>query len=695
MRKIISILLICFAAKVWGNKISDAYEALSIFDYFKAKQLFYKSLPKYPAQSAFGLATIYHRHDNPFSNTDSAAKYIAVCITQFKDTATYSIYHINKKTITQLSETISLQGFENYTNTNSVSDLTHFLTNYYFANEALLNMCYYKRDKLIFDRVSLSQSSDSVNLFMLNYPQSTLYSYAKKTFYDFQYQEKTPQKTEVQLKKFITQFKNNPNVNDAENLLFELTKQSHSSDSMYHFIKQYSSLLTKENAWKLLYSLSVKKYSKDELTNFLNKYPDYPYNEIVMKEISLSQNILLPLKNLNEKFGFVDTLGNWVISPQYDDANYFNEGFAAVCKNDSCFYIDKEGNKTSNYYFEEVENYKDGIAIVKKDNIYYLVNRSGQLISKGYQDISESSEKLFVCKLNNLYGAINAKGETVIPFTYNKLGNFKNKYAYYLSTNYGLVDVTNNALKAQWDWISDIDTNAIVIIKKNNKFGLMGLDEKIILATEYDYIALCENGIYLLVKNNLYGFYNLTERCYATTVEYDYNSSYNSNYYTNGKQFKLIKNDEVALVDANGRYSINYGTYTNLFFAKCDIIRVQKNNKYGFVDRRLKNITPTVFEKALDFENNLAIVSKESSTLLIDKTGKAIYNIQNGEITRTENNLLMVKKNELQGLINAEGKQILNIEYESINYIQHQLYACIKNNELYLFNLKTNTIKKL
>ena len=44
-------------------------------------------------------------------------------------------------------------------------------------------------------------------------------------------------------------------------------------------------------------------------------------------------------------------------------------------------------------------------------------------------------------------------------------------------------------------------------------------------------------------------------------------------------------------------------------FAKCDIIRIQKN-KYGFVDRKLKPVTPIEFDKATDFENNLAVVSK-------------------------------------------------------------------------------------
>lgn len=695
MRKIIIILLACFVSKAWGNKISDAYEALSMFDYFKARQLFYKSLSKYPAESSFGLATIFYRNDNPFSNIDSSAKYFSICKTQFKDTITYSLYHINNETINLLAQKISSKGFDTYCINHSVKDLNYFLSHFYFANDTLLSKSYISRDELQLKNALSYQSSDSVNLFLLNYPQSSFYLKAKQLFYDFQYAEKTTQKTQNELKLFIKKYPNNPNVISAENNLFKLTQQLHSSDSVYNYIKYFSTNQTKEAAWKLLYSISVKNYSKEDLTNFLNKYPDYPYNETVIKEIYLSQNILIPLKNLKDKFGFIDTLGNWIITPQFDDASSFYEGFASVCENDSCFYINKEGKKTSVNYFEETESYKDGIAIVKKDDLYFLINRSGQLITKGYQDINESSEKLFVCKLNNTYGAINSKGEIVIPFSYTKLGNFKNNFAYYLSSQYGLVDIHNKALQAQWDWVSDVDSNSNAIVKKKNQFGILNVNGQLILPTEYDYITHCQNEIYLVVKNNLYGFYNSQERCFVTSVDYNYNPSFKPNYYTNGKQFKLLKSNEVALIDDNGRYSINFGSYSNLFFAKCEVVRIQKNNKFGFVDRKLKPITAVEYDKANDYENNLAIVSKGPSTFLIDRAGKIIYTVKNGEIETIKNSLFIVNQNELVGLLDAEGKSLLNIEFESIKLMQDKLYICVKNSELYLYSIKTKLLKKI
>jgi hypothetical protein len=694
MKKIVSVLLICIAARGFAGKIPDAYAALCIYDYFKAKSLFLSSISRFPAESAYGLATIFNRTDNPFSNIDSAAKYIAISRQTFKDTATYSSFHISRQTIDSLASAIGKKGFKKYVTDNDVNKITYFLGHFYFA-EDVLDEAFYARDEIMFRRYMSFQSSDSMNYFKVRYPESWLKEAATGEGYKFQYREKVNESDVASLKNFITHYSHNPMVTESELRLFELTKQTHNPDSLYNYIKYYSSERTKEDAWKTLYSISVKDYSKKELTEFISKYPDYPYNESVLKEIALAQQILIPLKNTDDKFGFIDTLGHWVIKPMYDDALPFSEGFSAVCKNDSCFYINKEGSRNTGFYYDETESYRNGLAIVKKGNAYYLINRPGQLISKGYQDINAPSDNLYVCKLNNVYGAINAKGEIIIPFMYNKLGNFKNGYAYYMSSQYGLVDIHNIALAASWDWISDVDTNKIAIVKKENKFGLMHVNGAMELDPAFDYIGVCTNGIYLVVKNNLYGFYNANEHCYITAIEYDYDSAYETDYYTNGKYFKLIEDDEVALVDANGRYSINFGTYSNLFFAKNDIIRIQKNNKYGFVDRKLKPVTPVEFDRATDFENGLALVTKGFNSSLIDKTGKVIFTLKNATISDFNGMYYLVKQNDLLGLLNPEGKLVLNCEFQAIEQLPFGLLRCTKADGMYLFNTHSNSLKKI
>ncbi len=696
MKRIITFLLIFSIKTAFCSQIEDAYKALSIYDYFKAKQLFYKSISKKPCHASFGLATIYYRTDNPFSNVDSAAKYIAICSTQFKDTISYSTYHINSNSIYALAQLIAQKGFQKYCSDYSVDNINHFLKHFYFANDSLLSQSFDYRDQKLVEYYLSYQSSDSLNTFLQRYPESSLYSKAKKQYFNFQYHENVDESNAAQLKTFIKQFSHNPNVFLAETKLFELTKQLHLADSLNSFIEKYSTAQTKEDAWKALYSESVKGYNAESLSTFLTKYPNYPYSESIIKEINLSQHILFPLKSSNEDYyGYVDTLGNWVIKPVYSDAMPFAEGYAAVCKNDSCYYIDKAGHKVFELYFDEAENYKNGIAIVKKETNYFLLNRSGQIISKGYQDIGEASNGLYVCQYNNLYGAINSKGEINIPFSYHKLGNFKNGYAYYLSKAYGLVDIYNETLKAQWDWVSDVDSNLMVIVKKNNKFGIMNLSEKLLLPAEYDYIAACPNNIYLVVKNNLYGFFNIKENCFVTSIDYAYNQAYESNYYSDGKYFTLVKNNEVALTNTNGKQLINFGTFANVFLTNNELMRVQRNNKFGFIDKKLKPITPIEFDIASNYENGLAIVSKNGLSQLINTQGKSLYSIKGGFIYPLNNFFYKTSLNELVGLISNKGEVLLNSEYTTIETIDAHLLRCKKTDGLYLYNAHTKTLKKI
>lgn len=693
MKKTLSIVFFILALffKAEASKLTKAYDALSIYDYFKAKRLFYATVKKKPFEASYGLANIYYRSDNPFSNVDSAAKYIGICLSNFKDSCSFGSYHLNKYTIDSLAEQIAVKGFHKYNHLNStIAPIQVFLQNFYFANNQLKEKCYLSRDKIALQQLAKNLSSDSVKIFLETYPESSLYTEALNLFYNYQFKEIVPSNKDYLLKNFIHKFPKNPNITVAEDSLFELIKQSHQADSLYTFIKNYSSNRTKNEAWKMLYSTSVKGYNQSELSNFKLKYPDYPYNDEIEKEIKLAQKTLIPFKGNNELYGYIDTDGKWVIAPKYDDAFEFSEGFAVVYKEDSCYFINKEDSKVSTEFFDEAESYNNGIAVVKRKNLHYLINRSGLIVSKGYQDISKSSENIFVCKLNNLYGVVNSKDETIIPFNYSKIGNFKNDFAYYiLDGKYGLLNINNTPKKAQWDWISDVDTNLCVVVKKNHSFGLINLNDEQLLPTNYDYITHCSKGIYLLVKNNLYGFFNAKEKCFVTSIEYTYNPALKAEYYSNGNLFKLIKENEVAIVDANGRYSINYGTYADINFAKCDIIRISKNNKFGFVDKKLKPITPTEFETASDYKNDLAIVSKNNVTSLIDKSGKPVFSIKNGEIEQFDEQHYLVKQNDLIGLLNLNAKVVLPIEYETISPVSNHLYRCEKNKQLFIYNSTT------
>lgn len=696
--KLIILITCLWPQFLSANKISRAYRALSVFNYFEAKRLFYASIKTNQTQASYGLSIIFNRTDNPFSDIDSAAKYISIALKNTNDSVIFSSFIINTKSIQTLADGIALKGFNKYCKNKLVESSNHFLVHFYFAYDSLLQSAFLIRDDCLYQKLMIYKNSDSVKLFMLNHPESKLVTEAKKLYDDFQFYEQTKLLNIHSLQYFIKYFPNNSHVNDAEMKLFSLVTDLRNKDSLYHFINKYSTSITQEEAWKFFYSLTVTNYSKDNLQNFVSEYPQYPFRGAIEKELLATENLLIPFKNKEDKIGYIDTLGNWIISPNFDEASDFSEGLASVSKNDSCYFINKDGQRVFSSFFDEAETFKAGITIVKKNNAYCLMNRIGQIVSKEYQEINSQSEKLFVCKDKEKYGAINDKGQVVIPFVYNKLGDFKNGFAYYFTSYFGLLNKNNQQLNAQWDWVSGVDTNHIIIVSKDKKFGLINSSEQLVLTPQFDYIAVCKNGLYLIVKDNKYGFFDILDKCFVTEIDFNYNSMYDANYYTNGKYFKLVRDNDISLIDANGRFSIPFGMYTNLFFAKCDLIRIQKNNKYGFVDRKLKSVTSIEYIQATDFEDNLAIVRTEKASRIITTQGKSVYETPNGTISKVNSFMYKVwVEVDKIGLINHKGEIILKQEFSEIESITSYLFRCKKkdDNELYLYNALSKKIKKM
>lgn len=65
------------------------------------------------------------------------------------------------------------------------------------------------------------------------------------------------------------------------------------------------------------------------------------------------------------KWGYIDSTGKQVISPQFDLANSFSEGLAAVKVKDKCGYINKLGKSVVKRRFSACADFSEGLAAVK------------------------------------------------------------------------------------------------------------------------------------------------------------------------------------------------------------------------------------------------------------------------------------------------------------------------------------------
>jgi hypothetical protein len=188
-------------------------------------------------------------------------------------------------------------------------------------------------------------------------------------------------------------------------------------------------------------------------------------------------------------------------------------------------------------------------------------------------------------------------------------------------------------------------------------------------------------NIFIVVKNSLYGFFS-GEGCYLTQVSYDFLKEKPAEFYTGGNILKLLKKNEQALMDKNGKLSVDFGTFDEIGFASDGLILVKKKNKYGYTDRKLSMVIPAKFERAGDFSDSLAVVSLKDKTMLINTAGKEIFQTA-GAIEKISAHYYLVEE-EQKDVVNSKGEKVF-INIKSTQKIHPRILAVTLNtNEIRL-----------
>ncbi|MDP2386236.1 MAG: WG repeat-containing protein [Bacteroidota bacterium] len=670
-----------------ASKISKAYDALKIFDYFKAKKLFYSCLKKEPVLATYGLATIYQRNDNPFHNLDSAYKYIE----RSYDALLKQPPDFNKRLkkfclwdscITGLRVVIHQKSYHYYlqkTKELSVPVLEQFISNQphsVFIKEAIK-----KRDSIEFVLLKNTKKSMAIQRFINSFPESEYISVAYEDLDYFRYKEFTQLNNTNRIETFIDSFPKSKYLVYAEDKLFEIAFEQKRTNLLYKYIKQFPKNSHVESAWKNLYSLEVGTYSTNSLNYFITKYPDFPYKQTIEKELELA-GVILFVVTKNAKEGFIDTSGKFIIAPEYEGLEEFSDGLSVALRDGKFGYINKAGEVVIPFEFEDAEAFKNGRAIVKKGQDCFLIDRSGNKASNYYDQISDFTENLAIVKLNGLYGAIDRNGKPEIAIQYKRLGDFSEEVAFaQKEEKYGYVDRKGfPVISFLYDWAESFKMS-LARVKFNNKFGLINKTGEFVLPPVYDRIDEQVNGVYVIYRNNFYGFADSTG-CLLSEVNNINPSSEKATELTNGKWLRLIQEDEQFLMNKNGKLLSEKEPYEEINLPRYGLSKVFINDKYGFVNERNRQVIKPIYDDAENFVDSICIVKKKDVFSVINVFGTPLFSVKTNALEKLSPDYFMYtdEKNILT-ICNKKGEAVYFPTSDKV-YVQ---------NNRYLFSNDANT----
>ena len=142
----------------------------------------------------------------------------------------------------------------------------------------------------------------------------------------------------------------------------------------------------------------------------------------------------------NGLFGFVDTSGRIVITPSFEDALPFSEGFSGVKSKGKWGFIDKTGNMVVKPDYQAVKSFREQRAVIKRDKKYgYVDNKANIIVAPTYSKANSFSNGFAAVSDNQLYGYIAPNGDLVIDYQFFKAGAF----------NYGIAHIIDNVFRLE------------------------------------------------------------------------------------------------------------------------------------------------------------------------------------------------------------------------------------------------------
>ena len=286
----------------------------------------------------------------------------------------------------------------------------------------------------------------------------------------------------------------------------------------------------------------------------------------------------------NEKWGVMDTKGNIIIKPTYEEMIIIPENTKPVfiCTENVNYeagtYISKvvnEKNKTIFEGYDKVEViynhdennnlwYENNILKVQKDGKYGLINLEGKEILSPSQDAIDviiGTKSVYVTTIENKKGLVDNMGKVIIENKYQEITSLTNQYENgFIVKNdqgkYGVINYdTTVALEEKYDEIKNVygndkyvvkeadvikivntkgesflenkfeDVKEInldnITIKQNDKYGVINIKGEEKLPAIYDELTYAFSDYYIAKKDNKYGIMNINNQ-EALAFNYNY-----------------------------------------------------------------------------------------------------------------------------------------------------------------------------
>lgn len=122
------------------------------------------------------------------------------------------------------------------------------------------------------------------------------------------------------------------------------------------------------------------------------------------------------------KTGFVNSSGQWVIEPQFTEANNFSEKISSFRNAANWGLVGIDGTVISEAKWDEIKDFSAGMAVAKAGGKFFLLEKSGKSLNQeGFDQVCRLKEGYFLVEKNGKRGLLDNSGKEILAVEYENI----------------------------------------------------------------------------------------------------------------------------------------------------------------------------------------------------------------------------------------------------------------------------------
>lgn len=677
---LVSFLL--FSLPGLAGRLERAFDALEVYNYFKARQLFLKAHQRHPAGAAYGLALITARTDNPFHDPNRAHNYIQEAIWSYAVSSTAERNRLQKLGVTdsvlfRLQQSIDSLGLKAAIKAGTVAALDLYIDSY--CHSPLITDATTARNARAYSEAVGVHTWQAYLHFIEQYPQATEVTEARARYHELLYTSSTASGTLSSFEQFLNDYPESPYRLQAEDAVYRLSVPRHTVDEYHAFIQSHPSNRNVTDVWKRIYGLAVNDFSAASIARFKEKFPDYPYPEQLTADIILAQTSFYPVfvsdSITQGRWGFADSTGTLRIPAVYVSAAGFSEGLAAISngKPNGVGYIGKSGQLVIPTQYAEAGDFTNGLAVVADTaGNYSLIDHTGKKIThRDYDFIGPFSEGLARVGWDDCSGFIDVTGNELIACRNAEFGNFSSGLAWMRDSvgRWGYINRKGETvIPPVYDRAESFIDHLPVRVRLDGRWGVINQEGQLLQPCVNTYIGPWSEGLALLVNNDKFGYINTAGKV-VVPLQFIYSRDILGDNLFHEGSARVLLDKKAGLVDSTGKLILPRDFDDVQPFYE-GLAAVAKKQKWGYADRLQKLRIPYTYDYAWPFNNGIARVQLKNKIGLIDAKGNVLIPPQFDNVSVLSNGFMVVRDSTgRKGLLDESGAWILPCHYHDLKQV--------------------------